>query len=177
MSVTTMPQTKSARLFTEVPSEGEDAGNPDAHEDGLALVAGEEPDADTEEETEKRGGDEEVLAFHFILSFGFRFVGAWYRISASTSIDKTMEFKEWLYSGAGAPDNDPKVAARGRFLRLRQEVAEYVDHLAELGLSAVDAREKTLEAFRDRASDLPDEMRVQVEKLITSLTGLLYPHD
>jgi len=88
-----------------------------------------------------------------------------------------MEFKEWLYKGASAPDNDPAVAAKGRFLRMRQEVMEYIEQMADLGVSAADARDKTLEAFRGRASDLPDAMRIQIEKLIRSFTGILYPHD
>ena len=88
-----------------------------------------------------------------------------------------LKFKEWLYNGASAPDNNPMVAAKGRFLRMRQEVAEYIDSLAELGIGAATAREKAMEAFADRAAQLPEEMRTQIERLITSFTGLLYPHD
>ena len=88
-----------------------------------------------------------------------------------------LKFKEWIYGGSDALDNNPMVAAKGRFLRMRQEVMDYIDSLAELGVSALDAREKTMEAFADRMGDLPDDLRIQVKRLIGSFTGLLYPHD
>lgn len=36
--VTTRPHTNKARLFTEIPSKGENARNPDSNENSLTLV-------------------------------------------------------------------------------------------------------------------------------------------
>ena len=85
-----------------------------------------------------------------------------------------LKFKEWLYHGVDAPDNDPLVAARGRFLALRQRVMGYVDELEGLGVPASEARERVMSAFGEEIAALPDNERLEMERLVGFLTGMIY---
>ena len=85
-----------------------------------------------------------------------------------------LKFKEWLYHGADALDNDPLVAARGRFLSLRQRVMDYIDEVEGMGVPALEARERVMAAFGDEISLLAEKERKEMMSLIRFQTGVIY---
>jgi hypothetical protein len=85
-----------------------------------------------------------------------------------------MKFSEWLYEKDNAPDNNPAVAARGRFLALRQKIMDYVDDIEELGVPADEARTKILAAFRGEIESLPEPQKREIESIIKFMTGMIY---
>lgn len=79
-----------------------------------------------------------------------------------------------LYHGADAPDNDPSVASRGRFLALRQRVMDYIDEAEGMGVPALDARERVTAAFGDEIAALAERERREMMSLIRFQTGMVY---
>jgi hypothetical protein len=96
-----------------------------------------------------------------------------------------MRFKHWflfedgkpmekIYAKQNAPDNHPDNNLKGKVLRLKQEIMDYVDSMESLKVHPEHAKSKAAEAFKNQINILPDKAQKELTSFINFLTKFTY---